>query len=81
VGLTPVDEEKVNPLPRDNTVSYYNEYIQNYDNQLHAICIEKGIPFISLQEIIKKADLEDGLHPNTQGHQKMCEVICKVIHR
>jgi lysophospholipase L1-like esterase len=32
-----------------------------------------------MEKVIDKADLDDGLHPNAQGHQKIAEKIWKEI--
>lgn len=80
VGLTNVSPDKV-VLPRvDKNYIYTNSNIQIYNQVVQEIAKEKGHKFISLQNLIKPEDLyEDGLHPNSQGHIKMCDEISKYI--
>lgn len=77
IGLTPVDE--IRTILWDIDISYKNEYISNYDNIIKLICRENNIHFIDMFGEFNKVDykklLEDGLHPNSEGHQKMFEIV------
>jgi len=80
VGLTPVEENKTNPISWSITgESYKNKYIKRYDNIIKFICEENKIYFVDIFDEFNKIDykrlLEDGLHPNSKGHQKMFEVV------
>ena len=79
IGLTPVDKSKTLPIPWDADKSYENKYISNYNNIIKSICREKQIYFLDMFKEFKKTDykelLEDGLHPNSEGHQKMFEIV------
>lgn len=79
IGLTPVDELKVNPIPWKLTHSYKNELIKKFDNASKEICDKNEISFIEIFEKIIKEDyknlLEDGLHPNSEGHKKIFEIL------
>jgi len=79
VGLTPVDETKTTPIPWNTDKSYKNEYIQKYNETIKNICDENKIYFIEVFEKLKETNyqelLEDGLHPNSVGHQKIFEVV------
>ena len=79
VGLTPVDESKVNPMPWAIDESYRNEHIQKFNEVIKSICKEKGIYFIEIFEKFTGMDykrlLEDGLHLNSEGHQKSFEIV------
>lgn len=81
LGLTKVDDAKTIPRsPRSPETCRSNEQIQHYDQQLQTICEQENIPFIPLQGVIEKADLDpDGLHPNAQGHQKIAEKVRKKL--
>ena len=63
VGLTPVNDLK--------TTIYKNKYIKKYNDVIKGICEENNLPFIEMFDLLKDEDLEDGLHPNAQGHEKM----------
>jgi len=79
VGLTPVDETKTTPIPWSTDKSYKNEYIQKYNETIKNICDENKIYFIEIFEKLKEMSyqelLEDGLHPNSEGHQKIFEIV------
>lgn len=79
VGLTPVNESKVDPIPWDANISYRNEYIQRYNDIIDSICKENRIHFIEIFDQWKNLNynllLEDGLHPNSKGHQKIFKTV------
>ena len=79
VGLTPVDEQKTMPIPWSTDKSYKNEYIEKYDEIIKSVCEEKQVHSIDMFGEFNKLDykklLEDGLHPNSEGHQKMFEIV------
>ena len=79
VGLTPIDETKTTPIPWNTDKSYKNEYIKKFNNILSKFCKEKKIYFIDIfQKFIEKDYqnlLEDGLHPNSDGHKKVFEIV------
>ena len=71
IGLTNVDEKKVSPLPWNNNISYYNKEIILYDNVIQNICKEHNIDYLKLFNTLNNDELEDGLHPNSKGHEKI----------
>jgi len=79
VGLTPVDETKTIPIPWATNKSCKNEYIQKFNEIIKSVCKENKIHFIEIFEKIVKLDykklLEDGLHPNSKGHQEIFEIV------
>ena len=79
IGLTPVDERKTMPIPWSTDKSYENEYIKKYDDIIKSICQENNIYFIDIFSEFNKLNyeklLEDGLHPNSEGHKKIFEII------
>ena len=70
-GLTKVDELKVSPIPWSPTKYYDNENIKKYDLVIKNFCKKNNLPFIEMFDLLKNEDLEDGLHPNSEGHKKM----------
>lgn len=78
-GLLPVDESKADPMPWAADRSYKNNSIKKYNDIIKSICAEDKIDFIELFEKFKKIDykklLEDGLHPNSKGHEKIFEIV------
>jgi lysophospholipase L1-like esterase len=79
VGLLPIDEEKVNPLPWDRSVAYTQERVDAFDRELDRLCLALSIPKLSFlnswKERSYKIALLDGLHPNALGHRWMYESI------
>ena len=79
MGLTPVDETKTTPIPWNTDKSYKNENIKKYERIIESVCKDKDIYFIEIFNNWTKSDyknlLEDGLHPNSIGHQKIFEVV------
>ena len=71
VGLTPVDESKTKPISWNMDISYENKNIKNFDGVINKFCEENGAEFIPVDGIININDLDDGLHPNTDGHKKI----------
>ncbi|MEM5791138.1 MAG: GDSL-type esterase/lipase family protein [Candidatus Aenigmatarchaeota archaeon] len=79
IGLTPVDEQKTTPIPWDTNKSYKNQYIQKYNQIIKSVCEKKKVLFIEIFEKWIKANyknlLDDGLHPNSKGHEILFENI------
>jgi len=79
IGLTPVDESKTRPIPWDTDKFFKNENIEKYNEITRAACEEKKVHFVEIFNNWIKSDyqdmLEDGLHPNSKGHQKIFETV------
>ncbi|MBU3904731.1 MAG: hypothetical protein KJ906_01110 [Nanoarchaeota archaeon] len=79
VSLTPVDESKVTPIPWDKDKYYTNENIKKYNDIIKNTCKENNIYFIETFDSFMKNDykklLEDGLHPNTKGHEMIFNTV------
>ena len=77
VGIPPVDEQKLMPIPWKMTHGYNNTHVQKYNSIREKICTEEGLSFISMNDIFKEDSLDavlpDGLHPNAEGHRLMFE--------
>ena len=75
VGLNPADEAKTTPIPWNTEKSYKNEHIERYNGIVGSVCRERGILFLDILGEFRKMDykslLFDGVHPNTQGHEKI----------
>jgi lysophospholipase L1-like esterase len=79
VGLTPVDENLSTPVAWYDTLHYHNADINTYDDLIRKMCDEKECVYISMNDLISKDDLADGVHPNTHGHTKMYEKIKEIL--
>jgi len=83
VGLTCVDQAKTaNRMSHSLGVckSYINDKIAKFDNALLEACTHSNITYIPMFDVLEVADLPDGLHPNANGHKKMCDKIMEVLH-
>jgi len=79
LGLNPVDQSKVDPLPWRTEVSYKEENVEKYNEILKSVCNENEIHFIEILEKLKSTNykelLYDGVHPNSEGHKKIFEIV------
>lgn len=82
LGLTPVVEIEVNPIPWNVAYGLTSKAIQNYDSALENIAENAGAIFISMSDVWRGEVgqyLTDGLHPNAEGHKKMFERVREVF--
>lgn len=71
VGLTKVDESNMMPTPWHADKYYDNKNVSIYNNKIKEICDKNKLLFVEMMDILNDDDLEDGLHPNSRGHEKM----------
>lgn len=83
IGSTPVDEEKVDPIPWAPDMSYKNKYIEIYKDKIKTLCFKRKIKYLDIYDTWIKSDykkwLEDGVHPNSKGHKKIFEKVRKFL--
>ena len=81
VGLVGVDESKTDPLYWNQGISYRNELIDNYNSIILEVANTEMIPFVGILTNMKgrKYLLYDGLHPNTEGHKIISELVFKQL--
>ena len=76
IGNHPVDEKITDPVPWNKDVSYKNKDAEKYNEIMKLVCQEENILFIDFFNILNvKTDLEDGVHPNSEGHEKIFKKI------
>jgi len=71
LSLTNVVESKVMPIPWCPNEYYTQENIKIYNQHLKKISEKNNLQFINMFDLIEDSELEDGLHPNFSGHEKM----------
>ena len=74
LGLTIVEEEKTMPIfweGEDTNIFYSNERINLYNSTIKKVAQENGLFLIDMLDLLNDDDIEDGLHPNSRGHEKM----------
>ncbi|MFA5993005.1 MAG: GDSL-type esterase/lipase family protein [Candidatus Pacearchaeota archaeon] len=75
LGTKNVDETKTQPVPWDTSVYYSNKNLIEYDKEIEKICTKERVNFLKLSGLLKKEDFEDGIHPNSKGHEKIFRVV------
>ncbi len=79
IGLTPVDESKTVPTGWDDSLSYDNQTVQKYDEVIKSVCKLNDVQFVEIFNVMIKKDykklLEDGLHPNSDGHKEIFNIV------
>ncbi len=71
IGLTKVDESKVMPIPWSKEKFYDNDNIAKYNLVIKGVSAEYNLLFLDMFDLLEMNDLDDGLHPNSEGHKKM----------
>ncbi|MBI2053535.1 MAG: hypothetical protein HYT41_02195 [Candidatus Sungbacteria bacterium] len=70
VGLTSVDESKT--MPFEPNCYFENERIRRYDTIIRELTADAGVLYLPAYDALSPAeDMEDGLHPNARGHEKL----------
>lgn len=80
LGLTRINESKLVPPPNGER-PHSNKAISSYDKVLKSFCRENRLPYLAMDQLVKRNDLADGLHPNTKGHQKIFQRVAPIIRR
>lgn len=75
VGITPVFNNKLQPVPWRKEISYSLANCRKYNEIAKSVCKKESIPFLDLFSIFSKLNygklLDDGLHPTAEGHKKI----------
>lgn len=83
IGLTPVDQSKVDPLPWAPERAFRNDRIALFERTCQNFCQSQQIPFLPIfdqwNQLNYQALLSDGLHPNDQGHQLLFQTVSKFL--
>jgi lysophospholipase L1-like esterase len=79
IGLTPVEDSKVNPMPWAPDMSYSLKAVKKYNEILKSVSNENNVYFVEIFEGFVKENykelLQDGAHPNSKGHKKIFEIV------
>jgi lysophospholipase L1-like esterase len=71
LGLGLVDENKTMPVEWDRTAYYTNANLHLYDQSLKRISAQEKVYYLETANLLQNKDLEDGIHPNAKGHEKI----------
>ena len=82
VGQTPIDQREVDPVPWKETHSYRTGRYIRYRDVLNELRESREIGFSNLraridEETWRRNHLEDGIHPNREGHRKIYDLLKK----
>lgn len=79
VGLAPVDEALLNPLPWNANLAYTFERARIFESELESFCAQNDLQFINIWSSWIEQDwktlLSDGLHPNSEGHRIIYQLV------
>lgn len=76
-GLTKVIDRKILIYKGRPTKFFYTDVsVKKYDAEIEKACQNANVPFLKMHNLLEDSDLqEDGLHPNSQGHEKIFQRI------
>ncbi len=73
MDLKNCDESKTMPVSWIN-IFYTNENITRYSKVMEEVCNKNGVLFMNINTL-ENNDFEDGLHPNSSGHEKIFQQV------
>ena len=82
VGIAPVYETRVQPMPWKVTHGYGNEVINKYNAALQQLATTSGIRFIDMDSVYQNREsdfLPDGIHPNAAGHELIFQKVKEAL--
>ena len=74
IGFKNVDETRTTPVSWKD-IYYINSEIKKYGEVMKAVCKENEVLYLDIFGLLENEDLEDGLHPSTEGHKKIFEKV------
>jgi lysophospholipase L1-like esterase len=79
LGLLPVNDEDVDPLPAIEGRSYTSSRMKHYTGIIKELCQIHNHEYIDIYSLFDEAGFEDytedGLHPDTEGHKMIFEEV------
>ncbi len=76
LGLNQVEDSKLTPIPwTDKDQNYDNQSVRLYDGLIKQVAGEHALPLLDVYPLLTNEDLDDGLHPNSAGHQKLADAV------
>jgi lysophospholipase L1-like esterase len=73
VGLTPIDEATVNPMPWKPENAYVTTEVKKYDTALQRVCNAHQVEYLPLHDVFSSTAtthfLADGVHLTSHGHE------------
>lgn len=84
LGLLPIVEEMVQPMPWAQDRSHSEKDVLAFDQILKKVCEGESIAYFHMQNVYgeeRKKYLHDGIHPNAEGHQLIFERVRHVLEK
>jgi lysophospholipase L1-like esterase len=81
LGAKKVNEKLTTPVPWRTDISYLNSEIKRYDERLKGLAKKHEVEYVSFYDVLDEKDLQDGLHPNSEGHRKIFEIVKGVLQK
>jgi len=80
LGLTPVDGREVDPASWNDRYAYRNEDIKKYDNVIKSVVKRSSARYIPIFDQLHrqtewKEMMWEGLHPDSDGHEKIYRIV------
>mgnify|MGYP000037494364 CR=1 FL=1 len=79
LGLLPVLDDDINPIPAIEGRSYTSNRMKQYTEIIEELCELHNLEYIDIFSLIEKRGFEeltdDGLHPNTEGNRIIFETV------
>lgn len=78
IGFKNVDESKTTPVSWKN-IYYVNTEIKKYNEAMRNICEKYSVAYLDIFGLLGVNDFEDGLHPNSSGHEKIFNQVKNIL--
>lgn len=83
VGLPPVDEDRVDPVPWREELSYLEADRDRYASMIEDVAGEYGVPIVAPFEDVGESEkdnlLDDGIHLSTEGHRRLAVAVLEAL--
>lgn len=83
VGLNPIDQSKVDPLPWNAEKAYRTDRVKLFNGIIEKVSGEEGLFFADIWkewvQLDYKSLLFDGLHPTSSGHRRIADKMAAFI--
>ncbi len=78
IGLKNVIESKTTPVSW-GSFYYTNKSIKTYDAKLKKLTVKMKVPYLPVFGLLEDNDFSDGVHPNSQGHEKLFKEVNRFL--
>ena len=79
LGIGNFNDAVTYPVPWDNDIGYKSEFTKEYNVVLKDLAHKYNASLIDVANLITLDDLYDGVHPNTQGHEKIFNAVWELV--